>query len=78
MIRLLGFERGFVVSRVELNQRDVPFDKLETVIKHIIKNVATAEFRNNGFESIIRKWAREQRRKTANQLYAELEDLSMP
>lgn len=78
LIRLLAFERGFVVSRVELNQRDVPFDKLEIVIQDIITNVATADFRNNGFEKLLRKWAHEQRGKSSNDRYAELENLPMP
>jgi hypothetical protein len=78
LIRLLAFERGFVVSRVLLDQRDVPFDKLEIVIQQIIRNIATAEFRENGFEKLLRKWAHEQTNKRPNDLYAELEDLPMP
>lgn len=78
LVRLLAFERGFVVSRVELHQREVPFDKLEIVIQRIIMNVSTAEFRSNGFEKLLRKWAREQRGKSENELYAVLEDVPMP
>lgn len=78
LIRLLAFERGFVVSRVELNKTDVPFDKLEIVIKRIIANASTSDFRNNGFEKILRKWARDNRGKSQSAIFEQLEDLEMP
>lgn len=77
LIRFLAFERGFVVSRVELNQRDVPFDKLEIVVQRIIANIATADFRENGFEKLLRKWARECRGRSQAELYEQLEVIPM-
>lgn len=78
LIRLLAFERGFVVSRVELNQKDVPFDKLEIVIKKIIANASTFDFRDNGFEKTLRKWARDNRGKSQSAVFEQLKDLEMP
>lgn len=78
LVRLLAFERGFVVSRVELNKTDVPFDKLEIVIRRIIATASTSGFRDNGFEKILRKWARDNRGKTQSAIFEQLEDLEMP
>jgi hypothetical protein len=78
LIRLLAFERDFVVSRVELHRRDVPFDKLEIVIRKIIANMATAEFRDGGFEKLLRKWARDQHGKSERELAEMVDGLSMP
>lgn len=78
LIRLIAFDRSFVVARVELNQRDVPFDRLEIVVQQIVKNVATAKFRDNGFEKLLQQWARRQQGKSTTQLYGDLEDLPMP
>lgn len=78
LVRLLAFERNFVVSRVGLNQRDVPFDKLEVVIQQIIANIATYETRVNGFENLLREWAKRQARKSEQDIYRSLDAVSMP
>ena len=78
LIRLLAFERDFVVSRVELNQTDTPFDKLDKVIQSMMRNVATAEFRKNGLEQVLRKWARDSRSIPERSLHDSLDALSMP
>jgi hypothetical protein len=77
LVRLLAFERDFVVSRVELSQREAPFDKLEIVVRQIMANVATAEFREAGLERLLRKWARGVRGTTQADIFGTLESIPM-
>ncbi len=78
LVRLLAFERGFVVSRVELNQRDVPFDRLETVLQRVTANIETKKFRSNGFQGILQDWARRRKQTPEHQVYDALRELTLP
>ena len=74
-IRLVALQHNFVVSKVGLHSRDVPFDKFEIVFQQIMKNLSTAEFRDDALEKLLNKWATKHPNGTANDLYRVLEDI---
>src|SRR3990167_7024995 len=74
-IRLVALQHNFVVSKVELHSRDVPFDKFEIVFQQIMRNLSTAEFRDDALEKILNKWAGQNPNGTANDLYRLLEGI---
>lgn len=78
LVRLKALDLGFVVSKVELHSTEVPFDRLEMVIRRLVDDVSTREFQKNGFEKVLQKWARGQAGKQQWEIHQQLNDLPLP
>ncbi len=69
MIRLVALQHNFVVSKVELHSRDVPFDKFEIVFQQIMRHLSATEFRREALEKLLNSWAERYSAKGASDLY---------
>jgi hypothetical protein len=75
LIRQLAFRLNFVVSKVDLHFRDVPFDKFELVYQQMVKKLETNEFRQNGLEKILQSWSSTNLDKTDDELFLILQQI---
>jgi len=69
LIRKIAFDLNFVVSKVDLHRRHVPFDKFELVYQQMMQKLETNENRPNGLEKILQHWASTNLDKTDNELF---------
>ncbi|MEO0054015.1 MAG: BREX system ATP-binding domain-containing protein [candidate division WOR-3 bacterium] len=69
-VRNLAFKHNYCVAYVSLNPTECPFDKLELVYKAVALNLSAPQptdvilpLGEKGIDSVIRRWAREWRKK---------------
>lgn len=56
LVQDLAFEKGFVVSKLELHSKEAPFNKLILVIQRIMAKISTPENRNGGLDYLLDRW----------------------
>lgn len=77
LVRNLALEQNFVVSKVELHSREVPFDQLPTVIQRIMANISTLKERENGLEALLDDWSVRNKSKNEQELFKSLKDIGI-
>jgi len=77
LLRTLAFKYNFVVSKVELHSREVPFDQLPLVIQRMMANILTPEVQRNGLEHLINEWSDKNKSKSEQDIFRELQMISI-
>ena len=73
----LALSHNFVVSEVALHPRELPFDKLDIVIRRIVASIVTPSRGANGLEDLLNKWAATQKGRSSDAMYEGLQDLRL-
>lgn len=74
LLRDLALKHNFVVSKVELHSREVPFDQLPIVIQRIMANITTPKERKNGLEALLNDWAVRNKSKSEQEIFGSLKE----
>jgi len=74
LIRQIAFGLNFVVSKVDLHHRHVPFDKFELVYQQMMRKLATNQHRD-GLEKILQNWASTNLGRTDDELFITLQEI---
>lgn len=77
LLRDLALKQNFVVSKVELHSREVPFDQLPIVIQRIMANIATPKERRNGLETLLNDWSVHNKSKSEQEIFKSLTDIGI-
>ena len=77
LLRDLVLKYNFVVSKVELHSREVPFDQLPIVIQRIMANIATPKERKNGLEALLNDWSVRNKSKNEQEIFKFLKDIDI-
>ena len=77
LLRNLVLKYNFVVSKVDLHSRDVPFDQLPIVIQHIMANIATSKEKKNGLEALLNDWSVRNKSKNEQEIFNLLKDVGI-
>jgi len=77
LLKELALEQNFVVSKVVLHSRDVPFDQMNLVIQGMMANISTLKAKTNGLESLLNEWCEVNRDKSESNLYKSLSDIGI-
>ncbi|MCD6099610.1 MAG: DUF2791 family P-loop domain-containing protein [Candidatus Marinimicrobia bacterium] len=77
LLRDLALKHNFVVSKVELHSREVPFDQLPIVIQRIMANIATPKERKNGLEALLNDWSVRNKSKSEQEIFNLLKDIGI-
>jgi len=77
LLRDLALKHNFVVSKVELHSREVPFDQLPIVIQRIMANIATPKERKNGLEALLNDWSIRNKSKSNQEIFESLKDIGI-
>jgi len=74
LIRQIALRLNFVVSKVDLDSRSVPFDKFELVYQQMMRKLATDKSRD-GLEKILQSWAPTNLNKSENEIFLSLQEI---
>jgi len=77
LLRDLALRYNFVVSKVELHSREVPFDQLPIVIQRIMANISTPEKRKNGLEALLDKWSVHNKSRNEHEIFELIKEIGI-
>ena len=77
LLQNLALRNNFVVSKVELHSREVPFDQLPIVIQRIMANIGTPKERINGLEALLNDWSVRNKAKSEQEIFESLKDIGI-
>ena len=77
LLRDLALKHNFVVSKVELHSREVPFDQLLLVIQRIMANITMGTERKNGLEALLNEWSVRNATRSKQEIFKSLQEIGI-
>jgi len=72
LLKELALNKKFVVSKVELHSKEVPFDQLQLVIQRIMANIEVPGEEDQGVEALLNTWCEKHDGYTEKDLFESL------